>query len=187
MGGQTALDQQLLKRMAIGDSLAFAQFYDRHSPRVFAALVRWMDQRSDAEDLLQETFWRAWCRAAKYDAARSTPEVWLFVIARSLALSHLRRHRRERPFGLAHAPVTMTDPLSALECDDSTRLVRQALTKLPQAQRSVLILAFYGGLTYDQVAQVLAIPLGTAKTRIRTSLRRLRELLPELEECKTDA
>jgi RNA polymerase sigma-70 factor (ECF subfamily) len=171
------LDQQLLNDMAAGSTHAFALFYDRHAGRVFGALLKWLGHRGDAEDVLQDTFWQVWCRAGQYDAARSVPEIWLFVIARCRALDYLRRHRRERRIAVESEPVTTSEPSAALECSESAEQVREALGKLSEEQRSAICLAFYEGLTYDQVARSQAIPLGTAKTRIRAGIKRLRELL----------
>jgi RNA polymerase sigma-70 factor (ECF subfamily) len=178
------LDQQLLSRMASGDTTAFAQFYDRHAARVLDALVRWLRHRGDAEDVLQEIFWQVWCRADKYDAGRATPEVWLFMIARSRALDYLRRRRPEHLPSPGPEPVTMNDPFTVLEGNESIHQLREALAKLPEEQRSAISLAFYGGLTYEQVARSQAIPVGTAKTRIRTGIKRLRELLSGEEGVK---
>ena len=139
--------------------------------------MKWLKHGGDAEDVLQEAFWQAWCRAGQYSAARGTPEVWLFVIARSRALDDSRRHRPERASSGEWDGVTMSDPLTALENGEAAQQVREALAKLPEEQRSAISLAFYEGLTYDQVARLQAIPLGTAKSRIRARMKRLRKLL----------
>ena len=178
------LDHQLLRQMAEGNTRAFAQFYDRHAGRVFGTLLKWLGHRGDAEDVLQDTFWQVWCRAGQYDAARSAPQVWLFVLARCRALDYLRRHRRARPIDGEPEPVTTSDPSAALESSESTDQVREALAKLSEEQRSAICLAFYEGLTYDQVARSQAIPLGTAKTRIRAGLRLLREILRDAQEVR---
>lgn len=172
-------DELLIREIAAGNQGAFAEFYDSHAPRVLAALVKWLSDRGAAEDLLQETFWQVWLRASQYDARRATPEVWLFVIARSRALDHLRRHKPEVAAGGRCEPVLLEDPAAALEDDESRERVRKAMAKLPEEQRSAIRLAFYAGLTYEQVAQLQAIPVGTAKTRIRLGMKRLRDLLRE--------
>ena len=176
------LDQQLLKQTAAGNTRAFAQFYDRHASRVFGALLKWLRHWGDAEDVLQDTFWQVWCRAGQYDAARSAPQVWLFVLARCRALDYLRRHRRARRTDGEPEPVTTSDASAALECSETTDQVRAALAKLSEEQRSAICLAFYEGLTYDQVARAQAIPLGTAKTRIRAGLKLLRDILRDAQE-----
>jgi RNA polymerase sigma-70 factor (ECF subfamily) len=178
------MDQQLLSRIAAGDTTAFAQFYDHHAPRVLGSLLKWLGRREDAEDVLQETFWQVWCRAGQYDAARAMPAVWLFMIARSRALDYLRQHRPERLALVEPERVTMRDPSTIFESSESAQQVQEALAKLPEEQRSAIRLAFYEGLTYDQVARAQAIPLGTIKTRIRLGMKRLRDLLRDESEVK---
>jgi RNA polymerase sigma-70 factor (ECF subfamily) len=169
-------DHHLLDRIAAGDDAAFADFYDRHAPRVLGSLLRLLGQRDDAEDVLQETFWQVWSRAGQYDPGRSTPGVWLFLIARSRALDRLRQ-QRPRGEGTPQEPVTLAEPLESMERKETSQQVRAALAQLPDEQCRAITLAFFGGLTYEQVAQRLAVPVGTAKTRIRLGMRRLRHLL----------
>jgi RNA polymerase sigma-70 factor (ECF subfamily) len=173
---QKGSDEELLTRIAGGDSCAFAEFYDRHVPRVFALALRHLGQHGDADDVCQEVFLQVWSRARQFDATRAKPVAWLFWIARSRALDRLRR-RRDAP--LAGAPETAVgdDPASVLTDGEATQQVREALTKLPDEQRGAISLAFFSGLTYEQVARHQAVPVGTAKTRIRLAMKKLRELL----------
>src|SRR5262249_50142791 len=120
-------DQQLLSCIAAGDGAAFTAFYDRHAPRVFGLLLKWLGRGADAEDVLQETFWQVWCRARQYDANRSPPGGWLFLIARSRALDHLRRQRPEVAPPAAKELASDHDPSAALERDESSQQVRSAL------------------------------------------------------------
>jgi len=170
-------DFELMQSIAQGDQAAFAAFYDRHAARVLGLLHKWMADRADVEDVLQEIFWQVWLRAAQYDPARAAPGVWLVLIARSRALDSLRRHRPPGTPANLPEPVSPLDPSSALERDEASRLVHQALAQLPEEQRTALVLTFYEGMTQEQVARCQAIPLGTAKTRIRLGMNRLRLLL----------
>ncbi len=174
-------DEELLAGVAAGDQRAFAQFYDRHAPRVLGLLVRTLRHRVDAEDVLQETFWHVWRNAAQYDPRRATPEVWLFLIARSRSLDFLRLRRRTTAGATAPstapASASATDPLQIVVRDETGQRVREAMGRLPEEQRSALCLAFYGGWTHEQVAAHQSIPLGTAKTRIWLGMKRLRTLL----------
>jgi RNA polymerase sigma-70 factor (ECF subfamily) len=170
-------NQQLLTGIAAGDKQAFAEFYDRHSPRVYGLLLKWLGARTDAEDVLQEVFWQVWCKAGQYDARRSPPEAWLFLLARSRGTDYLRRHPPESAFPKGWEPIGLNDPSQVLEQNELTGRVRQALTCLPEEQRSAIVLTFYAGLTNEQVARYQGIPLGTAKTRIRLGMERLRCLL----------
>ena len=173
----TVTDLQLMQRIAAGDGSAFAALYDRHAARLLRSLVRWVGDRAAAEDVLQESFFQLWRRARQYDAGRAPPGAWLFLLARSRALDYLR-HRRPGPEVEPPADVEC-DPARLLEHAESSRRVREALGRLPVEQRDALMMAFYGGLTHEQVAAALAVPLGTAKTRIRLGIRRLRQALAD--------
>lgn len=174
-------DQQLLSGIAAGDRDAFAEFYDRHAPRALGLLVKLLGARGDAEDVLQEVFWQVWSRAGQYDAARSTPQVWLYLLLRSRALDQLRR-RRAGTAPPAYAAAGDSDPVRDLERGEASERVRQALAQLPEEQRSAITLAFYSGLTHEKVAQHQSIPVGTVKTRIRLGMKRLRDLLGQEHE-----
>jgi RNA polymerase sigma-70 factor (ECF subfamily) len=171
-----ASDHELVEAIKAGNAAALAALYDRHAGRVLALLVRWLGDRGDAEDLLQETFWQVWRRAAQYDSDRAPPVVWLQLIARSRALDWLRRRRPEAEIRAGAGPVR-DDPAGALVEEESSQQVREALGQLPEDQRRVLLLAFFGGMTHEEIARQHAIPLGTVKTRIRLGMRRLRVLL----------
>jgi RNA polymerase sigma-70 factor (ECF subfamily) len=172
-----APDHELLEAIKAGDRQAFAALYDRHAPRLLGLLARWLGDCGEAEDALQETFWHVWRRAEQYDPTRSPPIVWLQLIGRSRALDRLRRRRPEADPAAGARVAVPDDPAAALVADESSRQVREALALLPEEQRSAILLAFYGGLTHEQVAAHQAAPLGTVKTRIRLGMRRLRQLL----------
>ncbi|MBX9788711.1 MAG: sigma-70 family RNA polymerase sigma factor [Pirellulales bacterium] len=169
-------DTQMLDRIAHGDQQAFAAFYDRHAPRVFGLLMRWLRVRVDAEDALQEIFWQVWRSAKQYDPARAAPEAWLVLLARSRSVDLLRRRRRT---ALPMNPIEAesVDPLARLAFEEATAQVQTALGQLPREQRDAICLAFFDGQTHEQVARNQAVPLGTAKTRILLGMKRLRALL----------
>ena len=168
-----------MHRVGVGDPAAFAALYDRHAARLFGLLICLLPQRVDAEDALQETFWQVWRQASRYDPARGSVEVWLAMVARSRGLDHRRRLRLETPEAALPEPEAPADPLRTLEESEKAQEVWQALARLPAEQREALSLAFYGGLTHEQVATRQGVPLGTAKTRIRLAMTRLRNLLRE--------
>jgi RNA polymerase sigma-70 factor (ECF subfamily) len=170
-----ASDQELVEAIKARDAEAFAALYDRHAPRLLGLLARWLGDRGEAEDALQDTFWQVWQRAAQYDAGQVPPVVWLMLIARSRALD--RRRPPEGGPGADDRAATAEDPAAGLLEDESARQIRDALAKLPEEQRSAILLAFYGGMTHEQVAARQAVPLGTAKTRIRLGMRQLRQYL----------
>ena len=171
-----ASDEALLARVAEKDREAFEVLYERHSARVLGLLLRIVNRRSEAEDLLQDTFWQAWRRADAFDPARGRAAVWLAMIARSRALDALRR--RSLVSGGAEIPDVVLDDTTALVGQqESCQLARRALAQLPVEQRGAIQLAFFGGLTHEQIAERESIPLGTVKTRIRLGMRRIRALL----------
>jgi RNA polymerase sigma-70 factor (ECF subfamily) len=176
-------DEQLVTRIAAGDRSAFAHFYDRHAGRVYGLLLYMLRHAGDAEDVLQDTFWQIWERSAsRYDVRRSPPVAWLLAIARSRALDLLRKRKllSELPgeYGCPNCSYE-PDPIQRLERSETGHQLRTALAVLPEAQRQAVMLAFYTGLTHDQIARQLALPLGTVKTRIRLGLRRLRGILED--------
>ncbi len=178
---QEPSDLLLLSRIAAGDHEALARLFDRHAPRILGLLVRLTRRRSDAEGLLQETFIQVWRASAGYDATRSSPLTWLFLIARSRTIDYLRRHRLDPAGGLPEAPIDHAS-FADLEREDSAQHLQGILARLPEPQRRALSLAFFNGLSHAQVAELQGVPLGTVKTRIRAGLRRLRDLMDESQE-----
>jgi RNA polymerase sigma-70 factor (ECF subfamily) len=172
------LDCELLKRIVGRDRSAFAALYDRHAAPLFGLLVRILGRRGDAEDVLQETFLQVWRDASRFDPGRGSVAGWLFLLGRSRALDHLRRRDPTPPSpDSIPEPATHPDHAAGLVRAETLDSVRRALAQLPAEQRQALCLAFYGGLTHEQVAARQGVPLGTAKTRIRLAVARLRQLL----------
>jgi RNA polymerase sigma-70 factor, ECF subfamily len=171
----------LLQRMASGDREAFQRFYDRYASLVFTFALRLLSSRSDAEDLLQEVFLQVWRQAQSYSPERGSPEAWLITMTRSRGIDKLRSTRRremsplppDQPSRL-EGGIPPASPTAALE---AKLMVQDVLTKLPEAQRIVLELAYFDGLTQSEIAARLREPLGTVKTRMRAGLERLRGFL----------
>jgi len=159
----------LVRQMAAGDREAFTVFYDRYAPVVFPLILRIVRERADASDVLQEVFWEAWRDAPAYDAARGSAEAWMVTRARTRAIDRIRATRRRSETFVA----PLDDGIAA--ADRGT--VMTALDRLPEAQREVIELAYYAGLTQTEIAERLKQPLGTVKTRIRLGLERLREVM----------
>lgn len=178
-------DQASLARIARGDQLAFGELYDRHARLVFSLALRILQDRSDAEDVVQEVFTQVWAQAARYDPGRGAVAAWMLMLARSRAIDRLRA-RRARPESAAEASIaesvadsSATQDLELLSSEQVARL-RLALQELPEAQRKALELAYYEGLTHAEVATRLSEPLGTVKTRIRQAVIKLRESLGQM-------
>lgn len=178
-----AEDDQLIMRVAAGDRRAFETLYDRYAATVFGVTMKMLGDRELAEDAVQEIFWRVWKRAASFDRSRAFAP-WLFGIAHNYCIDELRR-RRVRPqqvFEDEEHPILSdipdeADVGEAAVLMDQRRIVREALDQLPEEQRQALLLAYFGGLTQQEIAQQLGNPLGTVKTRMRLGLQKLRALL----------
>jgi RNA polymerase sigma-70 factor, ECF subfamily len=164
---------ELIGRMVRGDRSGLEGLYDRYARLVFNLVVRIVRSRSDAEEVLQEVFLQAWRSAARFDPSRGSPEAWLVMMARSRALDALRAaRRRPEPEPPAYSFGSVPDQAGALE---ARTLTTRALRDLPSAQREVLELAFYDGLTQSEISTRTGAPLGTVKSRTRMALEQLRQ------------
>jgi len=178
-----AEDDLLIRRVAAGDRRAFEALYDRYSPAVFGVALKMLGDREVAEEAVQEIFWRIWQRSGSFDSSRAFAP-WLFGIAHNYCIDELRR-RRVRPQQVYEDddhPILSEIPDAAdvgetAVLSDQRRLVREALDQLPEEQRQALLLAYFGGLTQQEIAAKLGNPLGTVKTRMRLGLQKLRSLL----------
>lgn len=179
-------DARLLARTAAGEEAAFGELYDRFSPGLYSFVLKMVRDEKEAEDVLQEGFAHIWRRATTYDPARSSPFTWAVMILRNKAIDRLRvRQRLDRTVEKAtvefsHFPEADEVAAGEPERREQGALVRAALTRIPEEQRLAVELAFFGGLTHDQIADKLGAPLGTIKARIRRGLLKLREYLREV-------
>jgi len=172
------------------DELAFSALYDRYIDLVYSTALRVLADSGLAEDSAQEVFVRLWRRPETFVAERGRFLSWLMSVTRNRAVDELRaRGRRQRREGgpgsepdelIAQAPDERADdPLAAAEVHEQQLLVRAALKELPPEQRRALELAYFGGLTQQEVAAALHEPLGTVKTRIRLGMQKLRRALTD--------
>lgn len=183
--GPFGTDQELIAGVVDGGQDAFETLYARHAGRILALLVGIMRHRGDAEDVLQETFWHVWSRAGQYQTDRGAPLTWIVQIARSRAADHYRRqhHRQSPPPRQDEAmPSRQEPPAEAVHAEVCGR-VQRALEQLPPEQRETITMAFFGGMTHEQISRQQHMALGTVKTRIRLGMRRLRQVLsPAISE-----
>lgn len=169
-------DAVLLQRIRAGQEEALQQVYRRYAPLVFHLACRALD-RAAAEEIVQDTFLAVWRRAADFDPARGSFRTWVLSIGHHRMLDELRaRSRRPQASGdllVDQAALSAEEPLpdEALWLAYQRDAVSEALAALPEPQRAALRLAFFADLTHKEVAKALKVPLGTAKTRIRSGLR----------------
>ena len=178
-------DEQLVAQAAGGDAPALEILYDRYAPAVMGLALKMMGDRAAAEEVVQETFWRVWRNADSFRAERGSVAGWLFGIARNLTIDMCRRRSiRPQPALTAEeerrverAPDPNVDVAQAAWTAIKRRQVRAALAELPPPQRRVIELAYFGGLTRQEIAEATGEPLGTIHTRARLALQKLRETL----------
>jgi RNA polymerase sigma factor (sigma-70 family) len=176
-----ASDESVLAGLASGDVRAATVFVRRFQRRVYGLALTIVGDSQTAEDVAQETFLRAWRHAAAYDARRGRVSVWLLTIARNLAIDAVRLQGRstiDREIGVqllmgADEP----DPDERVAVLDDFGRIRDALARLPEEQRRAIVLAGCFGRTAPEISELEDVPLGTAKSRIRTAMIRLREEL----------
>lgn len=176
-------DEALIASVAAGDSHALEQLYGRYSRVVYGLSLRILNNPEHAEDVVQETFWRVWRRAATFQNSSGQFAPWLFGIARNLCIDELRR-RQSRPAAQpVEEQVFLAIPDLQPGIDELTweaerrRLITSALSELPADQRQVIELAYFAGLSQREIAEQLDNPLGTFKTRVRLALQKLKGLL----------
>ncbi|MEP6921410.1 MAG: sigma-70 family RNA polymerase sigma factor [bacterium] len=175
-------DVELLHSVARGDEAALARLYDRYRLILFGLLVRILNSREEAEDVLQEVFLQVWRRAGDFDEQRGRPFTWLVTLARSRAIDRLRALASRQRLADSAAKETSpeaTDAVADTLHQEQKEIVARALADLPEEQRHTLKLAYFEGLTQSEIAAKLDTPLGTVKTRMRTGMMKLRELLGE--------
>ena len=166
-----------------GDLEAFEALYERHKRACYSVAMRIVGGGGQAEDVVQESFISVWRAIERYDASRASVRTWLMRIVHRRAIDGLRSqsvHSKRRAEGeglLDAAPSKEPAPESIAEDREQSRLVRGALDDLPQDQRRVIELAYFGGFTHTEIAGMLELPLGTIKGRMRLGLEKLREVI----------
>ncbi len=172
--------RDLLVRVGRGDEGAFAALYDLVVDEVYGLAKRIVRDAHLSEEVTQEVLVEVWKRSPRFDPALGSATGWILMIARARAVDRVRSEQAHRDRHEAYeraAPKVDDQPEERVEHRLDRDRVRQALTQLTELQRSAVELAFYGGHTHTEVADLLGIPLGTAKTRIRDGLIRLRDAL----------
>lgn len=179
------VDAELLARIAHGDRDALAGLYDRFSGPLYGAALQILRDPAEAQDVVHDTFVTLWEKSGTFDSSRGTAFSWAVTLTRNRAIDRVRMRRRRAELLADSAPSDLGYGDGAAEPDagdsavlrDEARAVRHAMAGLPSEQRKALELAFFGGLTQEEIARRLAEPLGTVKARIRRGLLKLRDAL----------
>ena len=180
----------LMRRISSGDPSALSELYEQSSRFVYGICLRVLRNPADAEEVTLDVYTQAWRQAARFDADRGEPLAWLLMLARSRAIDRLRSRggarRHEEDLEQAHGLASPgADPETSSSLAQRASTVRAALLGLPAEQREVIELAYFEGLTHTEIAERLAQPLGTAKSRIRLGLAHLRQALGSQAEGRT--
>ena len=172
-------DEDLISLVASGNAEAFAVLYDRHGRAAYSLAYRMMGERQAAEDLAQDAFLKVWRSATSYRADRGSVRTWLLSIVHNRGIDQLRSlasRRRTQEKIEASAPKSQPSEAFAESWRNSQReQVREALSTLPQEQLKTLELAYFSGYTHVEIAELLDVPLGTVKGRMRLGLKKMRD------------
>jgi RNA polymerase sigma factor (sigma-70 family) len=186
MSKELDADQHLMRSFAARDPGAADTLYGRFAGRIYGLGLVMLGSDAAAQDLVQDTFVKLWRNAERYDRSRGKLETWVLLMARSLAIDAIRRRVLEvrtlehvdRPLEADQTPGP--DDLAVTR--DLTERARRAMSSLPPEQRAALELAYLGGKTSTEISDLEGIPVGTAKTRVRAALLRLRESMAHENE-----
>ena len=172
-------DEELISLAGQGEAQAFAVLYDRHSRAAYSLAYRMMGEKQAAEDLVQDGFLKVWRGAESYRVERGSVRTWILSIVHNRGIDQLRStasRRRTQEKVEASAPVSQPSEAFAETLRNSQReQVREALGTLPQEQLKILELAYFSGYTHVEIAELLGLPLGTVKGRMRLGLKKVRD------------
>ncbi len=179
---QPVPDSALIERMMAGDEAALSTLYDRYSAMLFGMLMRILRDQQAAEEVLQDLFLQLWRNAAQFDAGRGSLPAWLMVIGRNRAISRLRGRRDREVLEEEEGDYANTFASGQNIEDEAVRAqlarnIAAALEQLPAEQRQAVELAYFEGMTQSEIANRTGTPLGTVKTRVRTAMQSLRQIL----------
>jgi RNA polymerase sigma-70 factor, ECF subfamily len=178
-------DEELMRLVGRKDAAAFELFYDRHGAVAYSLAYRIVGDRAAAEDVTQEAFLSIWRSEAGYDPTRGSVRGWTLGIVRHRAIDALRRRAALPPAAFEHEMESLLEEPAAIRTEaevlrrESARELRGALGELPTEQSEVIELAYFGGFSQSEIAEMLAIPLGTVKGRMRLGLEKGRMALTE--------
>jgi RNA polymerase sigma-70 factor (ECF subfamily) len=177
-------DAQLLALIGRGENWALSEIHARYARLVFSIALKILNEQASAEEIVQQVFTEVWRQARHYRQERGNFSAWLGTITRNQCIDELRR-RRVRPimdlgsWESLDRLASNDDPAQHVQDSFEKARIRQALEQIPKQERTVIELAFWGGMSQQEIAQHCHTPLGTVKTRLRLGKRRMKSLLQE--------
>jgi RNA polymerase sigma-70 factor, ECF subfamily len=183
---QDTQDIELLRQIAGGDRAAFAQFYDTHSVLMYSVACKILGDTNEAQDVVQDACMQIWEKASRFDPKLGRASSWAAILVRNKAIDRIRASQRrthlaeEAGAEQAGNPAGDEPANEAIYGREKATLVQSAITELPAEQRRAIELAYFSGLTQDEISKKLNEPLGTVKARIRRGLLKLRDQLEGL-------
>jgi len=176
-----AIQQDLLERVSQGDQQAFSKLYDLVSPRVFGLVKRLLRDHAQSEEVTQEVFLEIWQAATRFDPNKGGASTWILTMAHRRAVDRVRSSQssrdRDTRIGIRDHKVDYDHVSETVEVRIEHERVEKAMTRLTELQRQAVSLAYYGGFSHSEVAEMLSVPIGTVKTRLRDGMIRLRDEL----------
>ena len=173
--------EDLLGRVAQGDREAFAELYDRTASRVFGLVKRLLRDHSQSEEVTQEIFLEIWQNAGRYDAGKGGAMAWMLTMTHRRAVDRVRASQasrdRDARIGIRDLAREFDSVAENVEIQIESERVKVAMKRLTELQRQAVSLAYFGGYSHSEVAQMLKVPVGTVKTRLRDGMIRLRDEL----------
>lgn len=176
-------DVELIQRVGLGDRDCFEEFYHRHAALIYSTAFKVLNNADDAEDVMQDVMFMVWEKSPMYEVSRGKPLNWAITMTRNKAIDRLRsvqrRLRLKEDAGREIEPLlpSASRPENPLDLGEKRQIVRSAVMKLNREQREVIEMAYFGGLTQQEISQRLQTPLGTVKARIRRGMLRLRKIV----------
>lgn len=167
-------EQVLMQKICQRDQVALASLYERFGNAVYGLALHILQNQTDAEEITQDVFLKVWERAEQWDAKRGKLSTWILTMARNAAID--RRRQQNRKIDFSTAPLDKVVNLLAVDDWQQGQQLRILIQQIPPEQSQVVQLSFFGGLSHTDMAEMLDIPLGTIKTRLRLGLQKLREL-----------
>ena len=173
--------RSMLERVARGDQAAFGELYDELAPRVLGLITRLLRDRSQSEEVAQEVFLEVWQTATRFDPNKGQAATWILTMAHRRAVDRVRASQasrnRDTKIGIRDFQPEYDNVAESVEVRIEHERVEKAMLRLTELQRQAVTLAYYGGYSHSEVAEMLSIPVGTVKTRLRDGMIRLRDEL----------